>query len=48
MFRFKARAESGEIVEGEIQALSAVEAMIEVRWLVGPHGVILQLGQACG
>jgi hypothetical protein len=46
MFRYKAKAESGEIFEGEVQALGAVEAMIEVRWLVGPHGVILQLWQA--
>ena len=48
MFRFKAKAESGDIVEGEVQAQSADEAVIEVRWLVGPHAVVLQLEQARG
>ena len=48
MFSFKAKAESGEVLEGEVQALYFVQALIEVRWLVGPRAVVLQLWQVRG
>ena len=33
MFKFRARAENGEVLEGEVQALDSAQALIEVRWL---------------
>ena len=48
MFRFKVKASSGEIVEGEVRAPSVAETMIEVRWLIGPDVVFLQVGRVPG
>ncbi len=48
MFKFKARAENGEVLEGEVQALDSAQTLIEVRWLVGPRAVVLQLWQVRG